>query len=324
MDLGTGAGQDLGNLSWVATTTGTDTWLQDTETDFNSGTLDANTTVTNTGAPAVVELILPATSGVYTSSIKALGSITPYDTIDWAAGGTGTVAMKVRSCDDAACSSAGTVDESDYVTNPNKEFAAITAVNSGVLLTASSGVTAGDGWIQYEATLTGDGSTTPTLDSVTVTTASLVIDMRAGPDDSDCPGACTGWTAWTNVGTGATSSADLGMTFDNYRYLQYKLSLSTVDTAYSPSLDSLTIGYASGDTQEETIEPGPVDEANSTVGPATASVTADGTTQLITVTVQDQFGNAVDGKLVSLSSSRGATDTIEAVSDTTDILKQHE
>jgi cysteine-rich repeat protein len=54
---------------------------------------------------------------------------------------------------------------------------------------------------------------------------------------------------------------------------------------------------------------------NSTVTASPASIPADGsTTSTITVTLKDQFSNLVSGNTVTLSSSRGATDTISAAS----------
>jgi hypothetical protein len=53
----------------------------------------------------------------------------------------------------------------------------------------------------------------------------------------------------------------------------------------------------------------------STVVSSSASVVADGsTTSTLTVTLEDASGNPVSGKAVTLSSSRGATDTISAAS----------
>ncbi|HET6370721.1 MAG TPA: fibronectin type III domain-containing protein, partial [Nitrospiria bacterium] len=73
---------------------------------------------------------------------------------------------------------------------------------------------------------------------------------------------------------------------------------STADTADPPTTDV-------------TWNAGPGSPSFSTVASNPGSVAADGTTtSTITVTLKDQYGNAVSGKSVSLSSSRGATDTI--------------
>ncbi len=62
------------------------------------------------------------------------------------------------------------------------------------------------------------------------------------------------------------------------------------------------------------------DPAQSTVAESVASVTADGTSSAtVTVTLRDATGNPVPGQSVSLASSRGATDTIQTLSGTTNI-----
>ncbi|MBU0649103.1 Ig-like domain-containing protein, partial [Patescibacteria group bacterium] len=63
---------------------------------------------------------------------------------------------------------------------------------------------------------------------------------------------------------------------------------------------------------------GVVSASLSTVSASPASVTADGSSySTITVTVNDGSSNPISGKTVTLSSSRGATDTISIVSGTT-------
>lgn len=63
----------------------------------------------------------------------------------------------------------------------------------------------------------------------------------------------------------------------------------------------------------------PVSPTLSTVVPAPAAVLADGLTQsTVTVTLLDTMSNPVAGKVVTLASSRGATDTIGVLSGTTD------
>ena len=78
---------------------------------------------------------------------------------------------------------------------------------------------------------------------------------------------------------------------------------------------SVTInGTAVAQTASVTFT-GPVSASVSTVGAAPTSVTADGSsTSTITVTLKDANGNPVSGKMVTLASSRGATDTISAAS----------
>ena len=168
--------------------------------------------------------------GTYTSSIKEVGSGTNFSTVSWTETLNGqTIAMKVRSCNDSACSG-------------ETAFSSLTqSITSGVTdISTLSGVTDGDGWVQYEATLsTTDTAVTPTLDSVTINTVPLVLEARAGnvatPDGT--------WTAWSEIGSGATSSSSLGTTFDGNQYIQYRAKFSTANTSYSPSLDDITINY---------------------------------------------------------------------------------
>ncbi len=80
-----------------------------------------------------------------------------------------------------------------------------------------------------------------------------------------------------------------------------------------------TIGGATFNPNTFTEVAGAVNNGTSTVGASPASVPADGsTTSTVTVTLKDQFNNPVSGKSVTLSSSRGATDTISAASGPSD------
>ena len=180
-----------------------------------------------------------AVSGAYTSAIKEVGSGTKFGTVSWTETLNGqTLTMKARSCDDADCSATGIIDES-ISGLASKQWANINSITNGSQLSGSTGITQGDGWVQYEATLSGNGSATPTLDSVTINTVPLVLEARAGnvatPDGT--------WTAWTEIGSGATSSGSLGTTFDGNQYIQYRANFSTTNTSYSPSLDDITINY---------------------------------------------------------------------------------
>lgn len=68
-----------------------------------------------------------------------------------------------------------------------------------------------------------------------------------------------------------------------------------------------------------TFTPGGVVGATSTAAAAPASVVADGATPaIVTVTLRDANDNAVSGKAVSVTSSRGATDTVSAASGLSD------
>ncbi|TAN57279.1 hypothetical protein EPN15_04850, partial [Patescibacteria group bacterium] len=104
--------------------------------------------------------------GAYTSIIKAVEVVTSFEIMSWMQtlpAGT-SITMKVRSCDDSACSAAGTVDES-----LTKQWASISPATSGNDI-SGDGVTDGDGWIQYQAILnaSADQTQTSSLDSITI------------------------------------------------------------------------------------------------------------------------------------------------------------
>jgi hypothetical protein len=70
--------------------------------------------------------------------------------------------------------------------------------------------------------------------------ATLTMDVRAGPDAVDCPGACTGWIGWvTNVPNGSSAG-----TFSGNRYIQYRATLGTGNINVSPALSQFTLGFS--------------------------------------------------------------------------------
>ena len=83
----------------------------------------------------------------------------------------------------------------------------------------------------------GSPSTLNTLSYAdTLNGESLTMDVRAG----NTPTPDGTWTAWTtNVASGA-SIASLGAK----QYVQYRANLSTTNSAVTPTLDSVTIGYS--------------------------------------------------------------------------------
>ena len=77
-----------------------------------------------------------------------------------------------------------------------------------------------------------------------------------------------------------------------------------------------SISQASNDV---TVVPAAVNAATSTIIASSSSVVADASaTSTITVTLRDAYGNAVSGKTVGVSSSRGVNDTVSVVSAVTD------
>jgi len=97
-------------------------------------------------------------TGTYTSPVLVAGGASNWGTIAWTRSGTGTITMKARSCVDINCTGAtawtscGTINSGDFM-----DWAVPKCVTNL------------QRFIQYQATLTGDTTTTPSLDSVTLT-----------------------------------------------------------------------------------------------------------------------------------------------------------
>jgi len=73
------------------------------------------------------------------------------------------------------------------------------------------------------------------------TTANIAIKTC---DNSDCSDVSSFTSiATTTNGTNDSSSYDMGSAFDGKQYIQYRLTLSTTDIAYTPSLNDITINY---------------------------------------------------------------------------------
>ena len=90
------------------------------------------------------------------------------------------------------------------------------------------------------------------------------------------------------------------------------------DAASTLNFDELRIGTTYADVVP-TASAAPASAANSTVAAAPTSQRADGlSTSIITVTLKDAGSAAVPGKIVTLASNRGATDTISAASGPSD------
>ncbi|KKW18945.1 MAG: Ig domain protein group 1 domain protein, partial [Parcubacteria group bacterium GW2011_GWF2_50_9] len=104
----------------------------------------------------------------------------------------------------------------------------------------------------------------------------------------------------------------------------YTLSwFSLLFSLFPVSLIVPSIAEAVQGTTPLTVTAGSPSATTSTVSANPTSVTADGTTtSTITVTVKDTYSNLVSGATVTLSSSRGATDTIVQPVGTTDASGQ--
>lgn len=95
-------------------------------------------------------------SGTYTSPVIDTADLPAWGTVTWTEGGTGTVSVKVRSCNDAVCAG-------------ETPFSSLSAITNGQDISTVTGVNDGDQYIQYEVTLsTADASLTPTFDDITI------------------------------------------------------------------------------------------------------------------------------------------------------------
>ncbi len=101
-----------------------------------------------------------ATEGTYTSRAVDTGSEVTWDKISWSESGTGTINFRIRTADTEAnlqdarwVGSAGTIQS-------------IYSANDTPIITDPSA--SGTRWIQWKAYLTGDGTTTPILEDITL------------------------------------------------------------------------------------------------------------------------------------------------------------
>jgi len=93
---------------------------------------------------------------------------------------------------------------------------------------------------------------------------------------------------------------------------------SSLAGAANYSASDLSDGVSINQTVSVTYIAGPVSATISTVAASPSSVVADGSSlSTIAVTLKDTYGNVISGKTVTLSSSRGATDTITTLSGIT-------
>jgi len=121
-------------------------------------------------------------SGVFTSQIKDIGTkVLSWGNIKWSTiqpTANTSIQFRARSCDDAACSSIGAIDESiDKILSSCPVITTVNSINAidnitGVALTSNgnSCVSFGDQYIQYQATLlaSSDQTQTPILSDVTI------------------------------------------------------------------------------------------------------------------------------------------------------------
>lgn len=181
--------------------------ISTTYTDVGSGWYKLSATVTGVNSAKTYGVQVPAnktvyvddftlsryqTSGSLTSSIFDLGYGGAWGNLTYTTSGSGTVAVKVRSSNNADMSGA-------------PAFSTCSAISSGASLAGTSCMTDNHRYIQYEVTLTSaTGESTPTLESISIaythydTVAPTVnadnIVMKKGPS-----GATVASNAWTNT-----------------------------------------------------------------------------------------------------------------------------
>jgi hypothetical protein len=121
--------------------------------------------------------------------------------------------------------------------------------------------------------------------------------------------------SYTGPGTSPSGAAPVyttSVTFSGGQATSVATTLNKAETTTITATDGTLTGVASSPL---TVIPASVSASVSTVSASPSSVTADGaTTSAITVTLKDAYGNPVSGKTVTLTSSRGSTDTISAAS----------
>ena len=100
-------------------------------------------------------------TGTYVSDIKSTG-VAVWGTMTWSISSGGTATVKVRSCDDAACSGETAINSCTAI------------ASSGTDITSNSCVTDGDNYIQYQVYFSKSYSTT--VDDANMTLNSVVIN----------------------------------------------------------------------------------------------------------------------------------------------------
>ncbi|HBI25862.1 TPA: hypothetical protein DDX30_03695 [Candidatus Wolfebacteria bacterium] len=223
---------------------------------------------TQTDRTAPVQSAINLGAGVYTSYLDA-GGAASYTwnsltyTGQYPSGSTLSIKVKGSTTASAPSFASGTCDSGAVATNGS------ITLNTTCAPTNSR-------YLWYQVTLANGGNTaiTPSLDSVTgsVTPSAAYYTsgtFTSGVIDTGVPVANWGNISWTNSGgqtvsmkvrTGASSAAAtsaawgapttvsgtsfvaLGATA-GHQYIQYQATLSTANTAQSPSLDDVTITY---------------------------------------------------------------------------------
>ncbi len=175
----------------------------------------------------------------------------------------------------------------------------VSATNSSVLIQPSTVVADGSTPSTFFVTIR-DSTNTP-VPGETVSVAPATSDPKVTV--TPVPGA--------GLANGVTDSIG-SATFQVRDSLAEDVNFTVTDT----TANNLVI--APNVTQTVHFVAGPVDGTQSGMTAAPAAVNADGSTSTVTVTLNDHFGNPVQGKTVGLVQGTGSHATVQAVSATTD------
>ena len=145
------------------------------------------------------------TSGTYVSPVLALAQKVNWGAVDWNISGASaaTMTVRARSCDDAACSSAGAVNEAT-----NKVLGSCGSLTKTGSLTSASPncITNGDQYIQYQIAFTGGSRVaTPSLDYITLGYSyypSTDQTLTSSAFNTNDPYNSLNKISWTNLGAG--------------------------------------------------------------------------------------------------------------------------
>jgi hypothetical protein len=245
-----------------------------------------------------------------TVSLTSSRAIT--DTILWPGGNTSDSSGQVTFVVRTAMGATGTSVYTATATSPATSPAVVIAQTASVVYTAS-GVSVGT------STVVAQSNSLPANNSTTTVITVTLKDQFGG--------AVSGKTVSLTSSRGVTDTISLlnppntnvtnasGQVFFTVKSGKSGTSTYTArDTT-----DSITLT----DTEDVTYSVGAVNAGTSTVVASPTSVQADGVSvSTVTVTLKDGTGNGVPGKVVTIASSRGATDTITTVSGTTNASGQ--
>ncbi|MCX6880240.1 MAG: Ig-like domain-containing protein [Verrucomicrobia bacterium] len=269
-------------LDWTWTQSSGPWWIIGLRTGWDHNTVTGNVRNGIVGTNhAVVTLTMDDTTG-YTAHVVFNGATPWADT-------TG-----LRS----AITAVGFITQAGGSAGTAMTSMSLTRVDPLITDAANSTVTANP------TTVASDGVTTSTI-TVTLKDASSnpargkTVTLASSRGATDTISAASGTSSTNGVVTFTVKSSTAG---------------SPVFTATDTN-DNVVVTQ----TATVTFTAGAVSAANSTVAALPTSVTADGATaSTITVTLKDGNTNAAAGKIVTLASSRGATDTISAASGASD------